>query len=290
MYTNASFIRKNTTTNNQNCNDNKPYITKKDNVIIVNKWLSNNQRTDAQTSNQTKSQTNSQSNTSQIKRKRKGVNGKVNALRTPDQIQAVKDYFLNYDNTVKTRNNSYGIRNYCIVIFGLNTALRASDILMFTIGEVIDEDGNIRDKVTIKEQKTGKKRNVYFNDAVKEALEMYLDTLEDYNPDDFLFPSNKRKWDEEKQMYIKQPISVRSFWQIMNKCSKDLELDKQGLNIGTHTLRKTWARNTIINNREDSLIKLKVSEALNHSSEKMTYTYADITADEQRELFMNNQL
>jgi len=225
-----------------------------------------------------------------IKRKRKPTNGKVNALRTSEQIQAIKNYFLNYNNTVKTRNNSYGIRNYCIFVFGLNTALRASDILMFTVGEVLDENGNIRNKITIKEQKTGKTRKVYFNDVVKEALKMYLPTLKDYSLDDFLFPSNKKKWDEEKQRYIKQPISVRSYWQIINKCAKDLGLDKQGLRIGTHTMRKTWARNNIIRNSDNAKIVLTVSEALNHKDLKTTYTYADITEDEVEELFMNTQL
>ena len=37
---------------------------------------------------------------------------------------------------------------------------------MFTIGEVLDEDGNLRDKITIKEKRQVK-RDVYFNDTVK---------------------------------------------------------------------------------------------------------------------------
>lgn len=227
---------------------------------------------------------------SDIKTKRKAVNGKVNALRTPEQIQAVKDYFLNYNNTVKTNNKSHGIRNYCLFVFGINTALRASDILAFTIGEVIDENGNFRDKFTIKEQKTTKKRDVYYNDVTKEAIKMYLETLEEYSLDDFLFPSNKRKWDEEKSEYVQQPITVRSFWRIMNQAGKDLGFDKKGLTLGSHSCRKTFARQCITNNPDKPNMLIAVSEILNHASLKTTYTYADITADEQRELFMNNQL
>jgi len=224
------------------------------------------------------------------KKKHKAVNGKVNALRTLEQIQRVKDYFLNYNNTVNTNNNSYGIRNYCIFVFGLNTALRASDILSFTIGDVLTSNNRIRNKVTIQEQKTGKKRDVYFNDTLKEALEMYLDTLDNYSLDDYLFPSNKRVWDSEKERYIHQPITVRSLWRIMKQAAIDLGLDKENLNIGTHTMRKTWARLTLLRNKDNSFIMTQVSQALNHCNEKTTYTYADITADEQRELFMTNQL
>ena len=227
---------------------------------------------------------------SNIKTKRKAVNGKVNALRTPEQIQAVKDYFLNYNNTTKTNNQSQGIRNYCLFVFGLNTALRASDILMFTIGEVLDEDGNFRNKITIKEKKTTKKRDVYFNDTVKEAIRMYLETLDGYSLDDFLFPSNKKKWDEEKGEYVQQPITVRSFWRIMNQAGKDLGLDKENLSLGSHSCRKTFCRSILMNNADKPNMLIAVSEILNHASLKTTYTYADITADEQRELFMNNQL
>lgn len=227
---------------------------------------------------------------SNIKTKRKAVNGKVNALRTPEQIQAVKDYFLNYDSKKKTNNKTHGIRNYCLFVFGLNTALRASDILMFTIGEVLDEDGNLRDKITIKEKKTSKKRDVYFNDTVKEAIRMYLETLDGYSLDDFLFPSNKKKWDEEKGEYVQQPITVRSFWRIMNQAGKDLGLDKENLSLGSHSCRKTFCRSILMNNADKPNMLIAVSEILNHASLKTTYTYADITADEQRELFMNNQL
>lgn len=227
---------------------------------------------------------------SNIKTKRKAVNGKVNALRTPEQIQAVKDYFLNYNNTTKTNNQSQGIRNYCLFVFGLNTALRASDILMFTVGEVLDEDGNFRNKITIKEKKTTKKRDVYFNDTVKEAIRMYLETLDGYSLDDFLFPSNKKKWDEEKGEYVQQPITVRSFWRIMNQAGKDLGLDKENLSLGSHSCRKTFCRSILMNNADKPNMLIAVSEILNHASLKTTYTYADITADEQRELFMNNQL
>lgn len=227
---------------------------------------------------------------SNIKTKRKAVNGKVNALRTPEQIQAVKDYFLNYNNTTKTNNKSQGIRNYCLFVFGLNTALRASDILMFTIGEVLDEDGSFRNKITIKEKKTTKKRDVYFNDTTKEAIRMYLETLDGYSLDDFLFPSNKKKWDEEKGEYVQQPITVRSFWRIMNQAGKDLGLDKENLSLGSHSCRKTFTRSILMNNVDKPNMLIAVSEILNHASLKTTYTYADITADEQRELFMNNQL
>lgn len=251
------------------------------------KQMQQENKSEFKTESEVKSETTPKSN---IKTKRKVVNGKVNALRTPEQIRAVKDYFLNYNNTTKTNNQSQGIRNYCLFVFGLNTALRASDILMFTIGEVLDEDGNFRNKITIKEKKTTKKRDVYFNDTVKEAIRMYLETLDGYSLDDFLFPSNKKKWDEEKGEYVQQPITVRSFWRIMNQAGKDLGLDKENLSLGSHSCRKTFCRSILMNNADKPNMLIAVSEILNHASLKTTYTYADITADEQRELFMNNQL
>lgn len=255
-----------------------------DKIIKVNWQEHYNQKNTQNNQNNNNTET-----TSKIKERRIAVNGKVNALRTPEQIQAVKDYFL-YHNNTRTQNKSQGLRNYCLVVFGMNTALRASDILLTTIGELINTDGTFKENIAITEKKTKKKRNIYLNNTIREAITMYLNSLETYSLDDFIFKSNKTKLDEETNQYIQQPIGVGTFWRLMNQCGKDLGYHNEGIHLGSHSCRKTWTRQIIIRNPNKPTTLIAASEALNHSSVKTTYTYADISADEQRELFISNEI
>lgn len=57
----------------------------------------------------------------------------------------------------------YGERNRMIVLVGINTGLRMSDILRLTVGQVRG-----RDRVMIMEQKTGKKRWLFLKNLKAE--------------------------------------------------------------------------------------------------------------------------
>ena len=46
-------------------------------------------------------------------------------------------------------------RNYAIIVLGLNTALRISDILNLT-SEMVYDHNKVREHIVVKEQKTGK--------------------------------------------------------------------------------------------------------------------------------------
>ena len=71
-------------------------------------------------------------------------------------------------------------------VFGINTGYRCGDILSFKVKDVTDATGNILDIKYIAEQKTGKARPVYFNKAVKTALE-YLIKRKGLTSEDYLF-------------------------------------------------------------------------------------------------------
>lgn len=213
----------------------------------------------------------------------KEVKGKVNALRTQEQIEQLKNYFLYHENE-RTQNKSKGLRNYCLTVFGMNTMLRISDIINFKISNVINNDGSFKTGITIYEQKTGKKRAVIFNQATREAISLYLSSLKEYSLNDFLFKSNKSK------NGMQQPISTRSAWRIYSEAGKALGFTKIGLNLGTHSLRKTGARR----NYEVALQKgnpealLVVSKALNHSSVRITQQYIDISETDVLQMMNNN--
>ena len=91
-------------------------------------------------------------------------------IKKQENIQRLKDYFLGQKR----------YRDYTLVTFGLNTALRISDLLSLTWKDVYQFDTHcFYTYVNVKEQKTGKMNQIYLNVAVIQALSLLLE----HNPD-----------------------------------------------------------------------------------------------------------
>ena len=172
----------------------------------------------------------------------------VEPIKNVRDINKIKQYLYGKDNK----------RDYCIFVVGINVGLRAGDLLSLKIKDVTD--GNtIFDTVTIKEQKTGKTRNFALNKNAKEAIQLYINSLADYDFEDYLFKSRKGGH-----------LGVRPLHHIIKTLTNDLGIKG---NFGTHTLRKTMAYHRYINNVPlETLQKL-----LNHSSSAITLRYIGIT-------------
>lgn len=127
------------------------------------------------------------------------------------------------------------IRNQCLFTLELATGARVFEIMSLKRKDVIDDFGRIRNKITFTKTKNKRPRTV---DLVNDL------------PIHFLEPWIIR---QEKQGYLKgnnylfhsritsKAISTRHVYRIYTTAWKELELD--GL-YGTHSLRKTWARDT----------------------------------------------
>ena len=69
-------------------------------------------------------------------------------------------------------------RNYLLIVLGLNTALRISDILALTWDDVFNQTtGTYRTHIRIVEQKTGKVSKIFINQSIKEALDWYSQSI-----------------------------------------------------------------------------------------------------------------
>lgn len=77
-------------------------------------------------------------------------------------------------------------------ILGINTGFRVSDILDIRVCDVM-MDGKINDWYAVYEQKTGKPRQIWFNDTVKKTLE-FLICYKDLQQTDYLFCADKNRW------------------------------------------------------------------------------------------------
>ena len=69
----------------------------------------------------------------------------VQPIRDKKQLEAMKKIL-----------KATSIRDYCLFILGINSGLRISDLLTLKVSDVTDEKGKIKDRISLREQKTGK--------------------------------------------------------------------------------------------------------------------------------------
>jgi integrase len=156
-------------------------------------------------------------------------------------------------------------RDLLLFTVGINTALRISDLLQLRIDQFVSNEGSIRKRFWIREQKRGKRQEVVINQSIREALEEYLDAFPEYkgNPDHPLFFNPKTR----------ESIKRGQAWKIITTICEEVGLTG---NFGTHSLRKTWEYHARMQGVDLALIMYK----LNHNSIAYTKRYLGITDDE----------
>lgn len=179
----------------------------------------------------------------------------VEPIRDRKKIAQIKNLFRG--------QNRY--QDLLLFVVGFNTALRFSDLLKLQANQFIDEDGKIRNRFWIKEQKRGKRHEIAVNQSMKETLLEYLDAypfaLKDLQIHLFFNPRTK------------QHIKRGQAWKFITTICQEVGL--RG-NYGTHSLRKTWGYHARMQGVDLALIMYK----LNHNSIAYTKRYLGITDDE----------
>lgn len=216
----------------------------------------------------------------------KGLSKKVEPIKDRDIIEKAKEYFLNDSTDGRYNNLNLNRRNYCLFILGINVARRISDLLDLKIGDLFTKTGEFKEWIEIREKKTGKFADFQIHPCVQEAIKDYLKSIySDHTATGYksirhyyLFRSRKGE---------NNPISTNMAWKIMNDMANELELD---INVGTHTLRKTWTYQTIKRNSDDPYIIGAVSRELNHSSVEMTYKYCGYDRELRSHLYMSESI
>jgi len=145
-------------------------------------------------------------------------------------------------------------RDLLLLVVGINTALRISDLLQLRIGHFIDDHKRIRHRFWIKEQKRNKRHEIVINQSTHEALNEYLAAYQGVtdDPENFAFFNTKMNGYSE-------PIKRGQAWKLIVSICNDVGL--RG-NYGTHSLRKTWGYQARMQGVDLALIMHK----LNHES------------------------
>jgi integrase len=157
-----------------------------------------------------------------------------------------------------------GLRNEAFFVLGINSAFRIGDLLALKVGDVLDpEKGKLKKRISLKEQKTQKNRQIFVNDSISKVLEGYLESrgpLKDLNPREPLFPSSQNS---------QKPICRQRVHQILKEAGNELNLT----DFGPHSLRKTFGYHIFIMTGNNVAL---VQKLLNHSAPGVTLRYIGI--------------
>lgn len=198
-----------------------------------------------------------------------------------EEIKAVIDVFNSrIDEATNDNQKQIACRNKMLFLIGVNVGLRASDLIQLRWSYFYKNDMTFKDFYMLqpkKQKKTGKFVKIYFNQTVKKAIENYVSDypIEDLNG--YLFKS--RKGDN--------PITERGLWKIIVDVAADASIDK---NVGSHSLRKTWARNIYdkAEDKKEALVMLQ--ECLKHSDSLTTLRYISIMDEEKKDMYQSIEL
>jgi integrase len=154
-------------------------------------------------------------------------------------------------------------RDLLLLVVGINSALRISDLLQLRVGDFFDEEGTIRQQFSIREEKRDKRNVVVINASMRDALEKYQVAYPH-------FFSSKRSGPN-----YSRPLTRVQAWRLITEMCGAVGLVG---NFGTHTLRKTWGYQA----RQAGVPLELIMHKLDHSNIAMTKRYLGITDDELR--------
>ena len=173
------------------------------------------------------------------------------------------------------------LRDALLWTAGPNWALRVSDLLAVTVGDVRGPKG-VRKAFKVKQQKTKKPVTCDNTPKVKKAIEEYLARghPEPDNANAPLFPSRNRDQDTDEL----KPLARTQVWKIIKR-----DTEAVGLTDGVyspHSWRKAWGRAAL-----DGGVPMPVVQSkLGHRSPGVTLVYLGITKDDVREASIKIEL
>lgn len=169
-------------------------------------------------------------------------------------------------------------RDNMLFIVGINFGLRISDLRTLRFSNLINDDCTFRDRFAILEKKTRntrkhkKNRYITINNAVIEAVTLYLENTPNIHLSDYMFRSESNNGSNKNE-----PISKQAVDYMLKGVARDLGL---GNRMATHTLRKTFAYHQMVMSGNDPRKLLLLQKMFGHSTAAQTLDYIGITSEE----------
>lgn len=178
-------------------------------------------------------------------------------------------------------------RDNMLFIVGINFGLRVSDLIQLRFNQLIDENFEFRTTFPVLEKKTKntrkvqKNRYITINEAVMDAVELYLrHTHRRLN--DYMFRSESNRGGNENK-----PISRMSVDRMLKEVAQTLGIKTR---VATHTLRKTFGYHQMVMSGNDPRKLLLLQKIFGHSSSVQTLDYIGITQEEIEDAYLGLNL
>ncbi len=192
--------------------------------------------------------------------------GITQPIRNKNKLQQFRNYYREIENKP---------RNYALIVLGLNSALRISDLLSLCWEDVYQKgEHRYREHITLVEQKTGKINILPLNASSREALEFYRTSRSCSHQNKYIFASQKSPYN---------PISRYQAYRIVKKAADYCGMD---CHVSCHSLRKTFGYYAWKNGIPPALLM----SIYNHSSYDITKRYLCIDQIEKDEVYMKTSL
>lgn len=187
-------------------------------------------------------------------------------IRSTEDLNNFKKYYK------EVRPNK---RNQLLIIMGLNTALRISDILALKWESVYDFDRkHFKSHIMLVEQKTDKNTMIFMNRNIQETLEEYKEYLRKQGKAvrryQYIFRKNNKN----------TPISRTQAFRIIKEPAEYNHIP--GI-ISCHSMRKTFGYHAW----KQGVSPVLLMNIFNHSSYQITKRYLGIEQDDRDTIFEN---
>lgn len=179
-------------------------------------------------------------------------------------------------------------RDNMLFVVGINVGLRVSDLRMLRFGDLINADLTFKESFPVFEKKTRNTRKrktnryIVINEAVIDAVTLYLTNTSGVSLSDYMFRSESNRGGNKNE-----PLSIKSIDRILKGIAKDLGIHTR---MSTHTLRKTFAYWTMVMGGNDQRQLLLLQKMFNHSSPAQTLTYIGLDKDEMAKAYKSLNL
>jgi integrase len=173
-------------------------------------------------------------------------------IRSKRQIRELAAYYLKRGQ----------FRNYILILLGVHTALRISDLLRLRWDDVYDFDNHrVKNTVTITEKKTRKVKSFILNSAAVAALTQFAPANAAHGR--FLI----------ENPHTKKAISRIQAYRLIRAAAEALAL---GFRVSCHSLRKTFGYHAW----KGGVSPAVIMEIFNHSSMEVTRRYLGVAQDD----------
>lgn len=170
-----------------------------------------------------------------------------------------------------------GVRNRMLIVLGICTGLRVSDLVRLRLGDIVCTDGTFRLGLDTVMKKTHGVVHVNFNKVCYQAV---LDWLRSIGKDpQHLCVSDLDMRLANKDKAATTAVAEDRLYRVIKKAAADAGIP---YNVGSHTMRKTFSRIWYENNKSNPNAIYVLQKMLGHKSIESTLHYICVAKEESR--------